>query len=207
MKYIFVVGSPGSKWSSVVKNIYYSPDIDQSDYRDHWTYYHDASGENQLMHLGAYFDPGMECDLPENFTELSRQALEKIFNSPFDSNGKKHRIIKAHVFANNIDFLKQTFPESPMVLVYRGDDACLGWWVRCGHFDITYPDYAPYYKNLREMAVKIREQNAGVLKAWYQYLGKYVTTNLELAQALNIEPPPAAYQQNYVEHDVRVKVI
>ena len=65
MKYIFVAGAPGSKWSSVAKNIYYSPDIDRSDYRAEWTYYHDASGKMDLMHLGAYFDPGMECDLPE----------------------------------------------------------------------------------------------------------------------------------------------
>jgi hypothetical protein len=207
MKYIFVAGAPGSKWSSVVKNIYYSADIDQSDYRDHWTYYHDASGENQLMHLGAYFDPGMECDLPENFTELSREALEKIFNSPFESQGKKHRIIKSHIFANNIDFLKQKFPESPVVLVHRSNDSCLGWWVRCGHFDITYPDYAPYYKNLREMAVKIQEQNKGILDAWHNYLGKYVVDNQQLARALQIEPPPREYQQDYVLHDIRVKVI
>ena len=60
MKYIFVTGAPGSKWSSVVKNIYYSDSIDRSDYRDSWTYYHDASGTYELMHLGAYYDPGME---------------------------------------------------------------------------------------------------------------------------------------------------
>ena len=34
MKYIFLAGAPGSKWSSVAKNIYYSADIDRSDYRD-----------------------------------------------------------------------------------------------------------------------------------------------------------------------------
>ena len=44
MKYIFVAGAPGSKWSSVVKNIYYSPDIDRSDYKDERTYYHDEIG-------------------------------------------------------------------------------------------------------------------------------------------------------------------
>ena len=60
MKYIFVAGAPGSKWSSVVKNIYYSPRVDQSDYSDARTYYHDASGKMELMHLGAYLDPGME---------------------------------------------------------------------------------------------------------------------------------------------------
>ena len=83
MKYIFVAGAPGSKWSSVVKNIYYSPDLDQSDYSDRRTYHHDASGKMELMHLGAYFDPGMEFNLPPDLFTLSKDALEDIFNSAF----------------------------------------------------------------------------------------------------------------------------
>lgn len=205
MKYIFVTGAPGSKWSSVVKNIYYSSDIDQSDYHDHWTYYHDASGQLELMHLGAYFDPGMECDLPEDFDKLSKQQLQKIFDSPFSCSGIQ--IIKSHVFANHIDFLKTTWPDCPVVLVHRGDDACLGWWVKCGHFDISYPSYHSYYKNLREMAVKIKQQNAGIISAWWKYSGKYVATNKELCRALNIELPPAQYSQDYAVSDARVKVI
>jgi len=51
MKYIFVVGAPGSKWSSVVKNIYFSPDIDRSDYSEDRKYAHHAG----VMHIGAYF--------------------------------------------------------------------------------------------------------------------------------------------------------
>ena len=49
MKYIFLAGAPGSKWSSVAKNAYYSLDIDCSDYRDSWTYYHDVSGQMELL--------------------------------------------------------------------------------------------------------------------------------------------------------------
>ena len=92
MKYIFVAGAPGSKWSSVVKNIYYSHDIDNSDYSDARTYYHDASGEMQLMHMGAYFDPGMESNLPENLKQYSREELEQMFDKEFT--GQKIRIIK-----------------------------------------------------------------------------------------------------------------
>lgn len=207
MKYIFVAGAPGSKWSSVVKNVYYSADIDRSDYRDSWTYYHDASGQRELMHLGAYFDPGMECDLPENFYELDRIQLEKIFNQPFGEPTKKNRIIKSHIFSNHIDFLRTTFPDAPIVLVHRGDDACLGWWVRCGHFDITYPLYHSYYRDLRTMGGIINQQNRGILDAWWKYSGRIVTTNHELATALGIERPPMEYQQNYVVSDVRVMVI
>jgi hypothetical protein len=208
MKYIFVAGAPGSKWSSVVKNIYYSPSIDRSDYRDEWTYYHDASGKMELMHLGAYFDPGMISPLPEDLTTLNREQLEKIFDQPFQFKESKHtRIIKSHVFSNHIDYLRELFPEVPIVIVHRNDDACLGWWVKCGHFDITYPDYHEYFRDFKTMAQIIRGQNRDILTAWWKYTGRVVTDNVQLAQALNIELPPVEYAQDYVVSDVRVMVI
>jgi hypothetical protein len=205
MKYIFVAGAPGSKWSSVVKNIYYSPSLDQTDYSDERTYHHDASGKMELMHLGAYFDPGMEFDLPPDLITLSKDALEDIFNSAFTGEGV--RIIKSHVFANNIDFLKACWPNCPIILVHRPDDACLGWWVKCGHFTITYPKYDKYYVDLRTMAKIIQEQNSGIVKATMKYSGKTPLNNTMLCKMLNIEQPPVEYQQNYGASDVRVTVI
>lgn len=207
MKYIFVAGAPGSKWSSVVKNIYYSPSIDRSDYRDDWTYYHDASGRRELMHLGAYFDPGMESDLPENFHEYSRADLEKIFDTPFDRDATGIRIIKSHIFSNHIDHLRELFPEVPIVLVYRADDSCLGWWVKCGHFDITYPRYHDYYRDLRTMAGIIQQQNTGIVTATLTYPGQVPYDNLELCELLGIATPPAEYQQVYEYADIKVAVI
>ena len=205
MKYIFVAGAPGSKWSSVVKNIYYSPSLDSSDYSDERTYHHDASGKMELMHLGAYFDPGMEFDLPPDLFTLSKDALEDIFNSAFTGNGV--RIIKSHIFANNIDFLKACWPDCPIILVHRPDDACLGWWVKCGHFTITYPKYDKYYVDLRTMANIIKEQNAGIVSATMKYSSKNALNNTMLCNMLNIEQPPVEYQQNYGASDVRVTVI
>lgn len=205
MKYIFVAGAPGSKWSSVVKNIYYSPDVDRTDYSDARTYYHDASGQRELMHLGAYFDPGMEFNLPDNLFILSKSALEDIFNSAFSGTGV--RIIKSHIFANNIDFLRACWRDSPIVLVHRDDDACLGWWVKCGHFDITYPDYAEYYREFRTMADRIHQQNLGIQHATWKHTCRQARNNRELARILNIAEPPAEYQQDYVKSDVRVHVI
>jgi hypothetical protein len=205
MKYIFVAGAPGSKWSSVVKNIYYSPSLDQTDYSDERTYHHDASGKMELMHLGAYFDPGMEFDLPPNLFSLSKDALEDIFDSAFTGEGV--RIIKSHVFANNIDFLKACWPDCPIILVHRPDDACLGWWVKCGHFTITYPKYDKYYIDLRTMANIIKEQNEGIVSATMKYSNKNALNNSMLCNMLNIEQPPVEYQQNYGASDVRVTVI
>jgi len=207
MKYIFVAGAPGSKWSSVVKNIYYSADIDRSDYSDARTYHHDASGKLDLMHLGAYFDPGMEFGT--GFDKLStykKEMLEAEFDRPFRGTGT--RIIKSHCFSTQIETLKAYWPEAPIVLVHRSDDACLGWWVKCGHFDITYPLYDQYYKDLKTMSSIIQQQNAGILEAWWKYNTRSVLEdNLQLARALGIEAPPDEYQQNYVTSDIRVKVI
>lgn len=209
MKYIFVAGAPGSKWSSVVKNIYYSPDIDRSDYRDEWTYYHDAadSGTLELMHLGAYFDPGMACPLPEDLTLLNREQLEELFAYPFSKQQQGVRIIKSHVFSNHIEHLRKLFPEVPIVIVYRNNDSCLGWWVKCGHFDITYPSYHEYFRDLKTMARIIKNQNQGILEAWWKYKGRVVETNHQLAAALNLEPPPKEYEQSYIVSDIRVMVI
>jgi len=206
MKYIFVAGAPGSKWSSVVKNIYYSPAIDRSDYSDERTYYHDASGQRELMHLGAYFDPGMEFgDFFDDLCVYTKEQCEEEFDRPF--NGTGVRIIKSHVFANNIDFLNQHWPDCPIILVHRPNDACLGWWVKCGHFDITYPTYTKYYQDLRRMAEIIQEQNQGIVKATMTYSGKNPLDNHMLCKMLGIKPPSDEYAQNYGASDIRVTVI
>ena len=206
MKYIFVAGAPGSKWSSVCKNIYFSGDIDTSDYNTDRLYWHDASGEKELMHLGAYFDPGMEFGgFFDELSNYSKEVCEAEFDSPFVGVGV--RIIKSHVFAHHIDFLKENWPNCPIVLVHRDDDPCLGWWVKCGHFDITYPLYHKYYKNLKEMSKIIAHQNKDILDAWERYDGVTPRTNTELAVALDIEKPNDTYQQDYASKDIRVKVI
>jgi len=208
MKYIFMAGAPGSKWSSVSKNIYYSADIDRSDYSDSRTYYHDASGRTELMHMGAYFDPGMEFDLPESMSELSKTQAEERFDAPFSGTGV--RIIKSHIFSyeHNINYLRSRWPYSPIVLVQRSDDACLGWWVKCGHFNITYPLYDEYYVDLKNMAKIIQCQNQGIAVAITNYSDTRKTpqTNLELCSALGIAEPDN-YIQHYQSNDIKVTVI
>ena len=207
MKYIFITGAPGSKWSSVAKNIYYSPSIDRSDYHDDRTYYHDASGTRDLMHLGAYWDPGMEFGKFFNQLErYSKEECEAEFDRPFAPNSTGIRIVKSHVFANHIDYIKQTWPDCAIVLVHRSDDACLGWWVKCGHFDITYPDYSEYYQNLREMSTIITKQNNGIVNATLNYPGQVPYDNRELCELLAIEPPEN-YTQVYEYANVKVVVI
>ena len=190
----------------MVKNIYYSPSIDRSDYIDARTYHHSAWGEPELMHLGAYFDPGMEFG--KRFMRLdllSKAEAEQEFNRPFS--GKGTRIIKSHVFAHHLDHLYE-WTNAKIVLVHRPNDACLGWWVRCGQFNITYPNYQ-YYSNLDMMAMHIDQQNKAILDFAEKHDLKWdsIIDNKQLASRLGIEQPPDDYWQNYPDSDIRVAVI
>lgn len=207
MKYIFVAGAPGSKWSSVCKSIYYSPSIDRTDYNDERTYYHSAWGKPELMHLGAYFDPGMEFGKKFLWLDkLSKKEAEAEFDRPFG--GKGVRIIKSHVFAHHLDYIANTWDDCKIVLVHRPDDAALGWWVRCGQFNITYPNYQ-YYSNLEMMGIHINMQNRDILDfaARNERKWDYIIDNKMLANALNIEQPPDEYWQNYPNSDIKVTVL
>ena len=205
-KRVFMAGAPGSKWSSVAKNIYYSPSVDRSDFSDARTYYHSAWGKPELMHLGAYFDPGMEFG--KRFMRLPQMVkaeAEAEFDSPFSGEGT--RIIKSHVFAHHLNILHQ-FWDHPIVLVYRPNDACLGWWVRCGQFNITYPNYQ-YYGNLEMMAMHIDQQNQDILDFAVKHNARWdiITDNKQLADRLGLEQPSEEYYQSYPASDIRVTVI
>ena len=188
MRYILATGAPGSKWSSVIKKIYWSPDIDQSDYSFERTYWHDADtpGTKQLMHIGAYWDPGMEFE-PDDW------------DSPFRETGI--RIIKSHVFSHRLNNLKTK--GYPIVLIYRNDYECLEWWKLCGEFNITYPDYSDYYKNLQNMWLEIQNQNRDILQFCKNNKNRVTRVyNTEgLCRLLNIDT------RNTEPHDYRQKDI
>jgi hypothetical protein len=206
MKYIFVAGAPGSKWSSVAKNIYYSNSIDRSDWRDHCVYQHEAQGATGALHSGAYFDPGQEYGAWfDRIDQFSAQQCETEFDRPFSGTGV--RIIKSHQFCHNVDFLKQHWPQCAVVCVLRDPDASLGWWIRCGGFDITYPDYRAYYKDNSTMAKHIDQQNLALSRACDARSYTVVKNNQQLAQALSIDLPPAEYYQDYSAAGITVKIL
>jgi hypothetical protein len=193
MNYILFTGAPGSKWSSVVKNIYNSASIDSSDYSDARTYWHDADtpGVKQLMHIGVYWDPGMEYS-PD------KQNWDK----PFIGTGT--RIIKSHVFAHRLNSLKTL--DHPIVMVYRNDYECLEWWKLCGEFNITYPNYAPYYKNLQNMWLEIQKQNNDIMAFCKNNKDRItrVYNNHQLCNAVAIAD--VENTQHYTEKDIQVYV-
>jgi len=192
-KYILVTGAPGSKWSSVVKNIYWSNDIDRTDYSKDREYYHEADtpGEPQLMHIGAYWDPGMEFDVDN-------------WDGPFS--GKGVRIIKAHTFAHKLDQLATL--GHPIVMVYRNDVECFEWWKLCGEFDITYPQYNEYYKNLDVMWQQIQRQNSDIQNFIKNNSNRIqqVDSNIALCRLLDINFQSNETGHIYKQKDIKVYV-
>ena len=192
-KYILVTGAPGSKWSSVVKNIYWSNDIDRTDYSKDREYYHEADtpGDPQLMHIGAYWDPGMEFDVDN-------------WDGPFSGQGI--RIVKAHTFAHELDRL--AILGHPIVMVYRNDVECFEWWKLCGEFGITYPLYNEYYKNLDVMWQQIQRQNSDIQNFIKNNLNRIqqVDSNIALCQLLDINFQSNETGHIYKQKDIKVYV-
>jgi len=146
------------------------------------------------MEFGDWFD---------QLDKHTQEECEAEFDRPFTGEGV--RIIKSHMFMYHIGFLKQNWSDAPIIMVHRGDDASLGWWVRSGGFDITYPNYRPYYKDLDFMAEEITRQNAAMRPYWD--LGSFVYNNLELCDQIGMALPPIEYKQNYADNKIRVKVL
>jgi hypothetical protein len=128
-----------------------------------------------------------------------------MFDEPFS--GKGIRIIKSHVFSHKIDFLQSMWPDCPVVLVHRRDDSCLGWWLMAGGFDIKYPNYRPYYKDIPTMTQHIQRQNQDIVEAMQNRPGILSHDNRAVCLNLFIKYPPEEYRQNYLDDDITVKIL
>jgi hypothetical protein len=140
-----MTGAPGSKWSSVARTIYWSDDIDHSDYTEDRQYVASTTS-SYASHIGAYWDPGMEFEITE-------------WDKPFSGDGV--RIVKSHTFAHVLNILKDS--NHPIVMVYSNDYECMNQWFTMGGFNITYPDYKPYYKDPENMWKQIVRQNRDIM--------------------------------------------
>jgi len=195
--YILFTGAPGSKWSSVVKNIYWSDDIDHTDYSEARTYRHDADtpGRSHLMHIGAYWDMGME---------FGNEVTE--WDKPFSHfTETRKRIIKSHTFAHKLNTLKKF--GYPIVMVYRNDYECLEWWKLCGEFNITYPNYQ-YFGNLDTMWKNIQAENKDTMQFIKDNKDRITQPkdNVDLCRLLEISFPNKGRLHNYAQKGIQIYV-
>lgn len=205
MSYIFFVGAPGSRWSSVAKYISSSAEIDTTD----------QSAERQYTyaiakHTGSYFDPGMEFGTWfDDISSRDAKQNQAEFNKPFKGilNKSKYRIIKSHTMATGLDYLHETWSYARIILVYRSNNKCFDWWKTAGGFDISYPNYA-WYKDDANMKKQIALQNKHIRAFVKKHNLKWnVKDNFELCERLGISMPLDNVHQTYAHNDIKVAIL
>ena len=146
----FFTGVPGSRWSGIAREIKLNPRYDSSDRSEHRVYkHHGFSG-----HQEAYFGSGMEfnCNLDEDNLV-----------APFAKNTTKlTKLIMSHEWPYYFDEIIDRYPNAPITLVYRNNEASLDWWLEAGGFGITYPNYE-FYCDATGMWEQIEKQNKLIL--------------------------------------------
>lgn len=160
-KLIFFTGAPGSKWSATAHILSHNKilPINTSDYANDRVYAHPSPSWN-VKHLGAYWGPGFGWgEKFDKIDQLSKDEIIAEIDKPYaDKRWDKYRIVKCHQFANNLDFIRETFPESKIMIVLRPNAVCANAWIDAGGWNITYPVYKPYYKDNDTLRVKVSEE-------------------------------------------------
>ena len=148
-KLIFFTGAPGSKWSAVANILALNTKIkmnisDRSEDR----MYHHGQKFNSATHIGAYFGPGMEVGPNwHRLNEITKEEVLLDIAMTFDEHDDGYYIIKCHQMVNNLDWIRENFPTSKIMITFRPIESCYRGWFGSGGFDITYPTYRGFYKD------------------------------------------------------------
>jgi hypothetical protein len=169
---IFFTGAPGSKWSRITTVLSLWPELNNTDQDKYPTYrknaFPDESPRSDIPvgnHSGVYFGP--DHGIGEDFHDLSKLTKEEFLNEierAYDNFDTGIKIVKSHWFChnNNLNWLKENFPESHIVLVYNGDAEAFKWWHFIGGWDITFPYYT-WYENNEGMWKWIKKENENLI--------------------------------------------
>jgi hypothetical protein len=188
----------------VAKSLYYSHIVNQSDSDPARNYAVDVEGNGfaAVMHVGSYFDPGMEFG--EKFGDLSKLTIEEIekeFDAPFKSQ-EIPKIIKSHSFAYQLDFIKENWPDCPIIMCLRSDKDCHAWWKKAGGFKIEYPNYKNYIDD-DTMAENIAKQNSGIKKFMSENPTEFFQISNDLVRRLGLQSDDLK-THDYTKQDVQV---
>ena len=191
---IFLIGTPGSRWSSVHRIICESPSINNTDWSEEksWTFMsEDVHGDIRATggHFGSYWGPGNMYG--QNFGRLDSLSKEQILKEFMDAyeNWDKVKVIKSHWFAYNIPFITNMFPKAKLVSCYANDIDCFFWWHKSGGWGLGYANYA-WYENDMRMLEQIKQENSHILKfSIDRDLDFKIIKRSELLTKLNLEVP------------------
>jgi len=194
---ILLIGTPGSKWSSVHRILSCSDDINQTEKSDKRSWGRKITNGNKEYtignHRGVYWGPHNEYGHKfDKINTLSKQEIINEFMQPFE-NWDKIKIIKSHWFAYHLDFLHNIFPKATFISCYAADDDCYYWWKKVGGWGLPFPSYE-WYENDNKMLSSIKEENSKLLKfnidrdenlKFYSFEELYKKLNLQFTDSLD----------------------
>jgi len=161
---IFLVGSPGSKWSSIHILLSENPKVNNTDWAKHREW--NSKIENHIgmgIHRGAYWGPGNEFGKEfDKLNTLNKEYILNEFMQPY-TNWDGVKVIKSHWFAYHMHHLSKMFPRAKILSCYIGDVESFDWWHKCGGWGITHGNYS-WFENDSKMINDIKDQNSNVLK-------------------------------------------
>ena len=159
-EHLFFTGVPGSHWSAIAQDLETISGFNTSDRTENRAYKHEVySG-----HLGSYF--GTDMEFTANIETMSDTYITQHINSPWKTSAGT-KIVKSHEWAYKLRYIKKTFLNDWIMLVYRPDIQSQAWWHEAGGFSkISYPSYASY-KDPINMMCEIMKQNQSILQFAY----------------------------------------
>ena len=147
-KLVFFTGVPGSRWSGIAQRLKQNLEYNITDRASHRVYSHGEYGG----HMDSYFGTGMEFDTNLDYDNLT---------APFESKSGT-MLLMSHEWVYHFDEIIERYPNAPIQLVYRPDQASFDWWMQAGGFDISYPNY-DWYGDENGMRKEIAQQNKLIL--------------------------------------------
>ena len=163
--WIFFTGAPGSRWSGVSQTIRDNwENVDNTDLTPNKKYTH----HKYTGHVGNYYGPEMLNGgwLDEKFG--TREQWEDEIAYSYQGPKDDWKLILSHHFAYHLEDIKNTFPDSKIVMCYRPDMECYDWWHEAGGWDISYPNYR-WYKDNTKMWEEICTQNRAIIEFVYKH--------------------------------------
>lgn len=168
-KLVWFTGAPGSKWSGSANILQAITkfNFNLTDRTPEREYQHTGPTPlaKGITHTGAYFGPGH--GLGENFHQLDTilpSVVEEEILSKWQDSSWGYFLVKSHFFTHQLDYISSVWPNNTIIMITRPNEACIRGWFGAGGWDISYPDYRPYYKDDTRMKQLIAEHNAKIFE-------------------------------------------
>ena len=161
---VWFTGAPGSKWSGTA-NVFQAIghlNFNTTDRTPEREYRHvgPTTLARSIVHTGVYFGPGHGFGEDwNNFTNLDPAHIEQQVIKEWSDPSWGRLLVKSHFLSHHLDSIANRWPDSPIIMVFRPNDKCSQGWYGAGGWNISYPDYRPFYKDDDTMHQMINEHN------------------------------------------------